>query len=1677
MAQWEVLDISSVQSSLNYDDIVNSDIDGVVLLLGSRNYATGSLTADIKLDAHYAELEGRTKLGYYWVTQAISEEEAIAEADFCHELLGNKQCDFPVYLRSDWGNISHTGRADELPRDLRTYLILVWIHRMREFGHRVGVYAEDTWFRANLLISYIYEQNVSIWVTRYGTYSPSYATSYDGWNYTKDGVKGENEFLDLSYFYTNVADWEEDPRIDISELDISLVPSNPVYTGSPVTPTPIIEDLTIGEDFLVSYTNNLNAGYAICTCDGINDFYGTVNIVFTISPKSIEGMELVLAKTTYEYTGTPIVPDYSIDGLTASIDYNISCENNTEIGDATIYAIGRGNYTGTISANYIIYIDEDMSTKTLIITPERMSYNAGNPCCPNVAIIGLTRGIDFEVSYRDNINVGNGVAIATGLGRYTGTKEQTFIIDRCHISTVNSYITIDEYTYTGEPITPTVVVEGLVEGVDYRLEYSNNINAGYGEVTLYGLGNYFGDFTKYFTIRPMPLTGMELVITPDTMEYTGDPVKPNVSVTGLIYEEDYLVAYDNNIEVGNEALGIAIGRGNYGSSISEPFTITKGQMEHHPLTFLPDRLVYTGRPLKPTPIIHGLVIGRDYMISYADNIDIGTASGTATGRGNYEGSITATFEIVGESIEDKELILDRYTYTYNGSAKTPTGTIEGLTEGTDFRMEYINNVNAGTATAKAIGIGTYAGTLEVEFTIERRSISDKSVVCVPDTYVYDGTIKSPNVAIVGLVRNADYTVAFEDNVNAGTATAYCTGINNYEGTAIGYFTITATSIEDVFFVISPTTYNYDGIPKYPTAYTFAPLEENVDYIMQYENNINAGIGFANIVGIGNYGGVQQKPFTIVPISLDNGEYSIDYIAPQYFDTHNEPAVTIDGLERGVDFEVEYLNNTSVGIATAKANGINNYANSISRNFTINRTSIRLTTVKLGTPTIYSKYRVDGPLVITYGDYTLVENVDFTTDDWIYEDFEDFTLVTFNGYGIGNFNDGRTYRFRIIPEEPEPGPEYPEYYDADDGTNIDSHGRRKYEDLDFTDDELIDIKTAQIFLKDTVLQYDFGRELKPRYDTKLVEGYDFESHYSDNINPGIGSVYILGLNAYTGKRDFTFSIIPKNLTYGVYFECGEPDVRGHYNINNRKVFYTGERQLVVNVEYEEVISTIFDDTTGIIYNKISIRGIGNFTGNAEAIFNVGSTIEDISFYTFLIQEYIVYNRDLHRPIPTCDRLVYNRDYKVLGYANNLNAGTATVFLAGIGNYTGTKNINFIINPAPVTYVKVDIGEIVDEDYDHDHIVVLTADDIELIKGTEVLVTTHDYTVDDLKVSDVTVTGIGNYGGTVTKTFYLNDNFLDISKTDVHLLNDNFTYTGSTIEPIVTSRDRIEGIDYTIDYNPDAINVGEYNVTIVGAGNYSGSSKLLSFTIDPMPIKQCTDDCGTPDEEGYYNPAYFNLTNPYGIMLIEGTDYRLDKDIYSNYENGTQDCMFTVEAMGNYIGDAAYNYEVADIPDDEEPINPENAEQIKRRVPVSLIDAPVYARSNSINYDSILNGVYLIYDSIIENNRVRVVKSKYAFNNPCMITGWVSLDDILKINIPFQVGDKVVVTGTVYEYESGAGMTEEKDGEIFYITYYNPDIHSPFNFGLSSAKHTAVLWYCEESILKHALLNESDLNLQT
>ncbi|MCD8015491.1 MAG: fibronectin type III domain-containing protein [Lachnospiraceae bacterium] len=150
------------------------------------------------------------------------------------------------------------------------------------------------------------------------------------------------------------------------------------------------------------------------------------------------------------------------------------------------------------------------------------------------------------------------------------------------------------------------------------------------------------------------------------------------------------------------------------------------------------------------------------------------------------------------------------SYTYDGNAKTPTVTVTDgsatLTQGTDYTVSFSNNVNAGTATVTITGIGDYYGVITKTFEIEPADISEYTVLSSDAAVTYDGSAQEPDATVKTgvhhLTKDVDFTLSYENNVNAGTATIIATGMGNYTGEATGTFKI--NKAYQSFTVIGPS---------------------------------------------------------------------------------------------------------------------------------------------------------------------------------------------------------------------------------------------------------------------------------------------------------------------------------------------------------------------------------------------------------------------------------------------------------------------------------------------------------------------------------------------------------------------------------------------------------------------------------------------------------------------------------------------------------------------------------------------------------------------------------------------------------------------------------------------------------------------------------------------------------
>ena len=137
---------------------------------------------------------------------------------------------------------------------------------------------------------------------------------------------------------------------------------------------------------------------------------------------------------------------------------------------------------------------------------------------------------------------------------------------------------------------------------------------------------------------------------------------------------------------------------------------------------------YTGKALTQAVVLKDgsktLVSGTDYKLSYKNNTNAGTATVTITGTGSYTGSASKSFKISPCSMSNSRIAVSGISAkTYTGKELTQAAVVKDgsktLVSGTDYKVSYKNNINAGTATVTITGIGNYTGSVNKTFKINK----------------------------------------------------------------------------------------------------------------------------------------------------------------------------------------------------------------------------------------------------------------------------------------------------------------------------------------------------------------------------------------------------------------------------------------------------------------------------------------------------------------------------------------------------------------------------------------------------------------------------------------------------------------------------------------------------------------------------------------------------------------------------------------------------------------------------------------------------------------------------------------------------------------------------------------------------------------------------------------------
>ncbi len=559
-------------------------------------------------------------------------------------------------------------------------------------------------------------------------------------------------------------------------------------------------------------------------------------------------------------------------------------------------------------------------------------------------------------------------------------------------------------TYTGKAIKPEIrIYDGanrLLDKTDFTITYKNNTKAASKDavntkgksiaptIIVKGKGNYTKEETITFDILAKNVADEDVIVS-ELVAVAGKKVQtpvPKLTYNGkkLVNKKDFTVSYPDMSEENPDAYKtpgtyrvVVTGIGNFVGERTLNFTIGSTLMSKVKIDKIANQS-YTGSEIKPEiKVTCGkdlLEMGTDYTVCYDGNVEIGKATVTVTGMGNYVGSKTTTFRITGQSIAKAE-VKGIVAKTYNGMAQTQdiTVTLKGqekpLLAGTDYDVAYTKNIDVGTATVIITGKGAYTGTIKKTFKINAYDLfmdESKLLTGVPEnltvTYEKGGSKPALTLLFAGkkLAEKKDYTVSYANNtkVTAEDAkklpTITVKGKGNFKGSIKVPFRIIAKDLQDAEnpvkisvpdMAYSKTKGKYVSKPVL-TDLNGKKLVAGTDYektvvytladgtVLDKNSVVEANqIVTATVTGRGNYSGTVSATYRITVTSFKSAKIEI---AAQVYtgkaitlsgEDFNTVKIGQDPLIYGEDYEIvegSYKNNIKKGTASVTIRGKGNY---------------------------------------------------------------------------------------------------------------------------------------------------------------------------------------------------------------------------------------------------------------------------------------------------------------------------------------------------------------------------------------------------------------------------------------------------------------------------------------------------------------------------------------------------------------------------------------------------------------------------------------------------------------------------------------------------------------------------------------------------------------------------------
>ena len=921
----------------------------------------------------------------------------------------------------------------------------------------------------------------------------------------------------------------------------------------------------------------------------------------------------------------------------------------------------------------------------------------------------LVEGTDYTLAYKgDTTNVGAVTVTITGIGNYTGSHDVTYQITK---RTVKLTSGSDSKTYDGTPLVKhdvTVSEDGFADGEGATYSYTGTqTDAGSSENTFtYALkegmlaSNYAITTANGTLTVEAVKTEVKVEITGHTDTVTYDGQVHSVSgydvtnISNKLYSDTAIsftgTAVVSRIVAGTSYMGLTAAQFSNTSAnfTNVTFVVHDGWLKIDPKSIIPD--------------------GPDTPDEKKTGIEV-----TKPADSKYDGNVH----------ENKPVVKD-----------TKTGAT--LVEGTDYTLSYKGDTtNAGTVKVTIIGVGNYTGSHNVEYQINKRNVTLTSAT---DSKVYDKTpLTNSNITIGGdgfaKLEGASYHVTGSQTNVGDSNNEFTYKLNddtkdsNYNiEVKFGKLYIT-TQDGQVIVVITghKKTYDYDGTEKTVSGYDVSITEGSTYAEEDFTFNGNAEVkateantypmglkvsdftnnntNYSSVTFVVNDGLLVIKPKSIIPDGPDTPDEKktgIEVTDPDdsVYDglPHVNPLTVTDTktgttLVKDTDYTLSYSKDViNVGTVDVTVNGIGNYTGEFKKSYKITPREYTVTTesakkVYDGTAlTAGGKIEgiVDGEVVVvhTTGSQTEVGSTPNTYKlEWKKASSKNYKLKEDS---IGTL----TVTEQTIDPGKDPDNPNPNY----SGVTINNPSNAVYDGK----------------------EHKWSPAVTDKEGNALVEGKDYEVAYSteDFTNvTGTITVTITGIGNYTGTVTRTYEITPK--AYTVTTNSAKKVYDGTALTAGGKIegIVSGE-----TVEFTTTGSRTVEGTSKNTYSlkwngsaiqtnyKLAKESIGDLTVTPKSIIpDEPDTPDDKKTgITVSNPKGSKYDGQEHREVLTVKDtktgkdLIANKDYTVVYSDDLVNAGTVTIKISGLGNYSGSFTKTYKITKRLVTLTSATVSKTYD-----------------------------------------------------------------------------------------------------------------------------------------------------------------------------------------------------------------------------------------------------------------------------------------------------------------------------------------------------------------------------------------------